>query len=47
MQEIFSLKQKKCQIEKMIDEPKFKSEILALNSDDQEIEMRIGPFLKK
>ena len=47
MQEMFSLKQKKFQIEKMIDDPVFKSKILAMNSDDQEIEKCIGPFLKK
>ena len=47
MQALFNIKQKKFQIEKMLDDPKFKKEILAMQSDDQKIEERIGPLPKK
>ena len=47
IQALFNIKQKKFQIEKMLDDPKFKKEILAMQSDDQKIEERIGPLPKK
>ena len=52
MQELYDLKQKKFQIEKILDNPVFKRQVLSMQSDVPkekliELEKLIGPFPKK